>query len=404
MGQTLNTAGHAKPSKNAAMKSLLIAGWRGLSHSIAMVNQHQILALARRGDIALSHIDMPWAMAHWNKLDHSAGFSPSDQALIDRLPPADEGSVDCVYRICSPMYPPNPAARRTLTFGITELGYDRDSLHNPEQNLAEITVGDNLVITASRWSRDRLLDFGFPEEKVRVVLHGVDPNTFTPLSLEEKQQQRQSLGLSDDTVVFLNVGVPTWNKGIDLLVRAFASVHRHHPNTRLILKDARGLYGLPVDTVLQTVSQNYPGLITPEVLAAIMVIPNNLTQRELRHLYGFVDYYVSPYRAEGFNLPVLEAQACGTPVIISSGGATDDFCYGEGVRKIASVFKRGSLGKHKECCWVEPDYPALETLLTQAAAAGPRTATDQDSIRQAARHNAERYSWDNVVADLTALL
>lgn len=386
------------------MKSLLIAGWRGVSHSIAMVNQHQILALARRGDLTLSHVDMPWAMAHWNKLDHSAGFSPSDQALIDSLPPADEAAVDCVYRICSPMYPPNPAAKRTLTFGVTELGYDRASLAHPDQNLAEITAGENLVITPTRWSRDRLLDFGFAEGKVRVVLHGADLSTFFPLAEAELQQQRQVLSLPDDTVVFLNVGVPTWNKGIDLLVRAFANVHRRHPNTRLILKDARGLYGFPVDTVLQTVSQNHPGLLTPEVLAAIMVIPNNLTQAELRRLYGFVDYYISPYRAEGFNLPVLEAQACGTPVIVSSGGSTDDFCYGDGVRKIASVFKRGTLGNQKECCWVEPDYAALETLLFQAATEGPRPPADRDSLRQAARHNAERFSWDNVVADLAALL
>ncbi|MEI7673852.1 MAG: hypothetical protein WCK00_17240, partial [Deltaproteobacteria bacterium] len=85
------------------MKSLLIAGWRGISHSFAMVNQHQIICLARLGDISLSHVDMPTSMSHWNSLDHDAGFSPEDRALINSLQPADEASVDCVYRICSPM-------------------------------------------------------------------------------------------------------------------------------------------------------------------------------------------------------------------------------------------------------------------------------------------------------------
>jgi glycosyltransferase involved in cell wall biosynthesis len=61
-------------------------------------------------------------------------------------------------------------------------------------------------------------------------------------------------------------------------------------------------------------------------MAAITVIQDDISRDHLRHLYAAVDCYVSPYRAEGFNLPVLEAIACGTPVIVTRGGATDDFC------------------------------------------------------------------------------
>jgi glycosyltransferase involved in cell wall biosynthesis len=42
-------------------------------------------------------------------------------------------------------------------------------------------------------------------------------------------------------------------------------------------------------------------------------------------LYNAADCYLSPYLAEGFNLPALESIACGTPVIVSKGGPTDDF-------------------------------------------------------------------------------
>lgn len=334
-------------------------------------------------------------MPHWNKLDHNAGFSQEEQDYINNLPPLSESDADCVYRICSPMHPPSPLARKTLTFCVTELGYDQKSLHNPAQNLNEVTTGENLIITPSRWARDRLLDFGFNEGKIRVVRHGVNTETFTPLSEEERIGQRLTLGLSPSNIVFLNVGVPTWNKGIDLLIRAFANVFRRNPEIRLILKDARGLYGFPVDTVLQTVGAQNPGLITPEVLSAIRVIPNNLSQAELRSLYGFVDYYVSPYRAEGFNLPVLEAQSCATPVIVTSGGATDDFCHGDGTRKIPSTFIRGNLGKTHGCAWNEPDYPALERILTAAAQTLP-----SPEQRQSARNNALKHTWDSAVADL----
>jgi glycosyltransferase involved in cell wall biosynthesis len=46
---------------------------------------------------------------------------------------------------------------------------------------------------------------------------------------------------------------------------------------------------------------------------------------QMRQLYAAADLYASPYRAEGFNLPVIEAVACGCPVLVTRGGATDDF-------------------------------------------------------------------------------
>ena len=51
------------------------------------------------------------------------------------------------------------------------------------------------------------------------------------------------------------------------------------------------------------------------MLGSISVISTSLDQAQLRALYGMADAYVSPYRAEGFNLPVLEAMACGLPVV-----------------------------------------------------------------------------------------
>src|SRR5690606_35536152 len=48
------------------------------------------------------------------------------------------------------------------------------------------------------------------------------------------------------------------------------------------------------------------------------------------------DCLVAPYRGEGFCLPVLEALACGVPVIIPSGGATDDFADTDAAYKLSS--------------------------------------------------------------------
>ena len=45
-----------------------------------------------------------------------------------------------------------------------------------------------------------------------------------------------------------------------------------------------------------------------------------LSFREMALLYQAADVFVSPYRAEGFNIPALETAACGLPVICTRGG------------------------------------------------------------------------------------
>jgi len=70
------------------------------------------------------------------------------------------------------------------------------------------------------------------------------------------------------------------------------------------------------------------------VLSNIIVISKNLTLKELCELYGSCDAYVSSYRAEGFNMPPLEAAACGIPTILTSGGSTDDYNHPSFVLKI----------------------------------------------------------------------
>src|SRR5581483_8736299 len=46
---------------------------------------------------------------------------------------------------------------------------------------------------------------------------------------------------------------------------------------------------------------------------------------DMARLYRTAAALVQPYRGEGFCLPVLEGMACGTPPVVTAGGATDDF-------------------------------------------------------------------------------
>jgi glycosyltransferase involved in cell wall biosynthesis len=381
------------------MKKLLIEGWRGINHSYAMVNQHQILALANLGGFEIYHHDMPFWLARWNANEHSAGFEEKDAQFIASLADLPEGHADAIYRIGAPIHAPRSGNAITITYVVTELGLKPSLFADPGVPPSAYTNGGNLVVTPSRWARDRLLDYGFAEQSVRVVGHGVDTQAFNPLSPHERALFRSNLGLDPDETVFLNVGAPIWNKGNDLLIEAFARMHQRYPRTRLILKDAQQLYGLSIKETVREVGAKHPALITEALLAAISVIPGNMSQELLRQLYGVSDCYVSAYRAEGFNLPVLEALACGKSVIVSSCGATDDFCNGAAVRRIPSTFCRGALGDHAGACWVEPHLPSLVDLMAEAAAQGPGRL----DLQAAAVEQAERHSWPLAAIALATL-
>ena len=64
-------------------------------------------------------------------------------------------------------------------------------------------------------------------------------------------------------------------------------------------------------------------------------------------LYHASDCYLSPYLAEGFNMPALEAAACGLPLICTAGGPTDDFvtdAFAHRIRSQVSTVPQASSG------------------------------------------------------------
>ena len=85
-------------------------------------------------------------------------------------------------------------------------------------------------------------------------------------------------------------------------------------------------------------------------------------------LYAACQCLVHPYRGEGFGLPVLEAMACGLPVVVTGGGATDDFATDDHAYRLPAL--RGDIGDEtgglklrRSGWWLEPDAAALAARL-----------------------------------------
>ena len=103
-----------------------------------------------------------------------------------------------------------------------------------------------------------------------------------------------------------------------------------------------------------------------ETTGAIRMLSGHLTLAQLNSLYNLADAYLTPYRAEGFNLPALEAQTCGTPVIATAGGATDDFLGGPNHIAISGKFiENANLKEDLPInAYIEPDLMQLIDALS----------------------------------------
>jgi glycosyltransferase involved in cell wall biosynthesis len=374
-------------------RNLLVQGWRFIHHSYALVAQAHCLSLRRHAGIALRFEDLPFPSPAWRQ---SRGmFSPEDELALEALPPPEPGFVPEATLQYKGDFSP-PAAGRKFTFDTPEV-----RVLTPEQKqgfAAGADVPESVhVLTPSRWTAEAYLRFGIPPARVHVVPHGVDPWLLRPQE-EWRERARRELGLTD-AFVFMSVGAMSGNKGIDLLLRAFARVVGDGHNVRLVLKGADDLY--TSRQLLQQILDALPAAERAAVAPRLAYVGERFSARQMAGFLRAADVYVAPYLAEGFNLPVLEAAAVGVPVICTAGGSTDDFtdesfAWRIRSRPIPMRTQWGAVGEG-----LLPDLDHLIELLRRAA-------IEREEIRAmgaaGAAWVAKRHTWDAVTDRLVAEL
>ena len=387
---------HDGPSQNPSggqtrLKSLIVEGWRFVPHSYAIVNQWQLLSLQRRADLSLQVVDLPFYKKRWES--QSGLFTPGEEAALQSLALAAPGAgADVTLRITLPLDFTPSASRRTAVFGTSETQVLRSEQFRDLEAFEQLKrqpPSDITIVTPSRWSAEGFYWAGFAANQVLVIPHGCDTAAFRPMP-DVRPGVRTRLSCSDEDFVFLHIGAMTGNKGIDLLLKAFAQICGKHPRVRLVLKGLDGLY-----RSRDFLNRCAAGLSEAErrgIRGKITYLGDSFSNAQMARLYQAADVYVSAYRAEGFNMPVLEAAASGLPVICTRGGATDDFISDEFAFRIDSR-KVTELIKDQQGSRLEPDLEHLVALMdgaiqdrtwrARAAQAGPA-------------HVQAHYSWDKV--------
>jgi len=374
-------------------KKILIEGWRGINHSYAMVNQYQLLEM-KRMDLDLQHLDLPFYNEKWNPIDNDSGFEESDKEIISSIQSANTmQSCDVTYRISFPyrFYPAN--SEKLFVFGTSE--FQHIDAYIWKDGLREGINNSTLtVVTPSNWSRVGFLNAGFEESRVAVIPHGINQKIYKPISQLRRKQFRDALKVSDEEFLILSLGSMTANKGVDILIIAFAILKAKYPQIKLILKDSSNLYNIRIRDLLSNLYSQSPKLVSEGISQAIISMSDNLTQSQLNGLYGAANCYVSPYRAEGFNLTPLEAAASGTPIIITKGGSTDDYFHESFALQIESTLIKNDKGTFLE--------PSLDSLIEQLSILieGKASGLNNNYAQQFIGNN---FTWEAAVNKLVAI-
>jgi glycosyltransferase involved in cell wall biosynthesis len=167
------------------------------------------------------------------------------------------------------------------------------------------------VIVPSNHNANACIAGGVPKDKIDIVPHGYDPKIFNTQGRAESAE-------------FSFVWSKGWALGerdrsnLELFLRAFAEEFKDEQKVKAVVK-INPTYAR-IDYAAAIRAMNLKGLKDKLFMNAEIVSPENLAQ-----MYRSGDVFVSTSRGESFNLPVLEAMACGLPAIAPAFGGHADF-------------------------------------------------------------------------------
>jgi len=238
-------------------------------------------------------------------------------------------------------------------------------------NKGKLKASGASFLAVSRFVQRKVLEQGFPPEKIHLVYTGIDTRKFRPAPAEERR-------------IILVVGRCTEQKGQEFAIRAASEVQKQLPDVELVLI-GEGPLRSDLERLAKQSLRRYQflGARTSEEVrewmnrASLLCMPSVTTRSGA---------------AEGFGMVCAEAQAMGKPVVAFRSGA------------IPEIISNGTTGFLAE----ERDYKALAEYLSiilkdaelrrQFGLAGREAMVRQFDLEQCTRH-LERVYWEVLGAD-----
>jgi glycosyltransferase involved in cell wall biosynthesis len=223
------------------------------------------------------------------------------------------------------------------------------------------------IITVSEYERSVIVA-KFPEaaEKISVIYNGVDERFHQHEAKDSKELFRSAYGLPKDYILFLGNTAP--KKNTPNVIKAYVHYCELEKNPLPIV-----VTDYSQDNIKHILRQ----LQKPQLINSF-ILPGHIPIQKMPLLYNCSALFLYPSLRESFGLPLLEAMACGVPVITSNVSAMPEVAGG------AAVF-------------VDPDnYKDIAgSILSLLADEGIRTSYIQKGLAR-----ASQFSWDNAAKHL----
>jgi glycosyltransferase involved in cell wall biosynthesis len=230
------------------------------------------------------------------------------------------------------------------------------------------------ILADSEATRQDLLGlWQVPAEKVTVLYSGVNAS-FRPTDEETVTAVRQRYGLADAPYL-LSVGTVQPRKNYQMLIQAFAGVAANWPHTLAIAGGKGWLYE---EMLAEIERQRLNGRVR---------FIGFVDDADLPALYTGADLFLFPSLYEGFGLPLLEAMACGVPVLTSNASCLPEVV----VNRERGVETAVLLSPHAPQPWSQ----AMQQLLADEPA--------RARLRQAGQQQAARFTWQQAAHRLIQL-
>jgi glycosyltransferase-like protein len=256
--------------------------------------------------------------------------------------------------------------------GFIRTVHHLDQFENPQLTAWQtrgFLTADRVLCVSRLWRSALSNDYGIAAD---VVDNGVDTARFTPLADAHDDALRMMLGLrdrKDGNPVFLVVGGIEPRKNTLAILQAFIRILRVCPMAQLVIAGGASLldHGAYQQKFTELLKQS--GIETGPGKSIVFI--DKVDDAQMPALFRCADALVFASLREGFGLAVLEAMACGTPVVVSRIAPFTEYLHGG------------------DCAWVDPMEPA-SIAAGMAHACGP---VARNGLRSAGFAACRRHTW-----------
>jgi glycosyltransferase involved in cell wall biosynthesis len=231
---------------------------------------------------------------------------------------------------------------------------------------------DHILADSQSTLNDLVSLWNVPLEKMSVLYSGVNKR-FSPVRDKEKLASIRHRYVLGERPIILTIGTVQPRKNYETLVRAFSRIAGRIPHN-LIIAGGRGWL---VDGLLAEIDRLE--------LGDRIHLTGFVSDADLPALYSISEIFVFPSYYEGFGLPLLEAMACGTPIISSNSSSLPEVASSE--YATAAIL----LAPTDEEGWAL----AMHNLATNEE--------KRRSLVDAGFRQVVRFGWDNAARQLLAL-